>query len=404
MSNPFPAGLIQPSGTSLGYLTGVGGTIQYIDPDKGASRVQQWSADLQRELPMGVSLTLNYTGLAGSNLGWGGTTDTSININQLDPKYQSYPVGYTTEQVDNPFYGVPGAGQFAGQAKIARGQLLRPFPEFGDINMQQSTGAHSWYNAGIVQLRKRNTGLWGGNFSYTYSRLNDNQFGQGNYYSSAPGLQNNYTVIPGSAYYNPDQEYGLSLLDSPHKIVIAPTLNLPFGAGHKWAQSGLSDAFFGGWSVTTVVTYNSGFPIGVSQNVTGTQFLFGGTLRPNVVDGQDFLVAGDVTERIRDNTSDNLYLNKAAFTATALNQFGNAPRTLPGVRSPWRNNVDLSVSKNVQTGGPTSLSLRLEVLNLFNQVQWAAPASVAFGNSSFGQITNQANNMRMVQATVRFQF
>ena len=78
--------------------------------------------------------------------------------------------------------------------------------------------------------------------------------------------------------------------------------------------------------------------------------------------------------------------------------------TLPGVRSPWRNNVDLSVSKNVRTGGATSLSVRFEVLNLFNQVQWAAPASTAFGNSSFGQITNQANNMRMVQATVRVGF
>ena len=156
--------------------------------------------------------------------------------------------------------------------------------------------------------------------------------------------------------------------------------------------------------MTTVVTYQSGFPIGVSQNVTGTQFLFGGTLRPNLVEGQDVLVAGDITDRIRANTSDNLYLNKAAFTATPLNQFGNAPRVLPGAFSPWRNNVDLSVSKNFRTGGQTSASFRLEVLNLFNQVQWAAPASTAFGNASFGQITNQANNMRMVQMTVRFQF
>jgi hypothetical protein len=405
LSNPFPAGLVQPSGSSLGLLTGTGATVRFVDPNKGAPRVQQWSADLQRELPMGMSLTLNYTGLAGAELGWGGTSDTVININQLDPKYQAYPVGFTTEQVDNPFYGVPGAGQFAGQKQISRGQLLRPFPQFTDIEMVQSTGAKSMYNAGIIQLRKRSTGLWGGNFSYTYSRLNDNQFGQGNYYSSAPGLQNNYTVIPGSAYYDPDQEYGLSLLDSPHKIVIAPTLNLPFGEGRKWATSGLASAIAGGWSLTTVITYQSGFPIGVSQNVSGTQFLFGGTLRPNVNDGADLLVPGDITERIRDSKgSDNLYLNKAAFTATPLNQFGNAPRTLPGIRSPWRNNVDLSVSKNVQTGGPTSLSLRLEVLNLFNQVQWAAPASTAFGNSSFGQITNQANNMRMVQATVRFQF
>jgi hypothetical protein len=213
-------------------------------------------------------------------------------------------------------------------------------------------------------------------------------------------------VIPGSSYYDPDLEYGRSLLDSPHKIVIAPTLNLPFGQGHKWAQSGLADAIIGGWSVTTVVTYQSGFPIGVSQNVPGTQYLFGGTLRPNVVDGQDFLVAGDITERIRANTTDNLYLNKNAFSATALNAFGNAPRILPGVSSPWRNNVDLSVSKNVRTGGSTSASFRLEVLNLFNQVQWAGLGTngTALGNSVFGQITNQANNMRLIQFTARFQF
>jgi hypothetical protein len=404
IDNPFPNGLIQPSGSSLGYLTGVGGNVQFVDPNKGAPRVQQWSADLQRELPMGMSLTLNYTGLAGANLGWGGTSDTAININQLDPKYQSYPVGFTTEQVENPFYGVPAAGQLAGQKTVARGQLLRPFPQFQDVNMLQSTGAHSMYHAGIVQVRKRSTGIWGGNFSYTYSRLNDNQFGQGNYYSSAPGLQNNYTVVPGSPYYDPDQEYGLSLLDSPHKIVLAPTLNLPFGEGHKWGQTGLASAIAGGWSITTVVTYQSGFPIGVSQNDSGTAHLLAGTLRPNVVSDADVLVPGDITDRIRQDTKDNLYLNKAAFQLTPKNQFGNAPRVLPGIRSPWRNNVDLSVSKQVQTGGSTALSLRLEVLNVFDQVQWAAPASTAFGNSSFGQITNQANNMRMVQATVRFQF
>jgi hypothetical protein len=404
MSNPFPAGLVQPSGSSQGLLTGAGGTIQYVDPTKGAPKVQQWSADLQRELPGGMSLTLNYTGLAGSNLGWGGTANTLININQIDPKYQSLGLGYTTVQVANPFYGVAAAGQLAGQQTISRGQLMRPFPQFGDINMMQSTGAHSMYNAGIIQLRKRNTGLWGGSFAYTYSRLNDNQFGQGNYYSSAPGLQNNYTVIPGSDYYNPDQEYGLSLLDSPHKITLAPSLNLPFGKGHSMAQSGLADLLAGGWSVTTVVTFQSGFPMGISQNVTGTQYLFAGTLRPNVVPGQPFLVPGDITDRIRGNTSDNLYFNKDAFTPTALNAFGNAPRTLPGVRSPWRNNVDLSVSKNFRTGGSTNASVRMEVINLLNQVQWAAPASSAFGNSSFGQITAQANNMRMVQLTVRFSF
>jgi hypothetical protein len=406
MSNPFPNGLTPTSGNTLGLLTGTGSDITFIDPNKGAPRVQQYSFDLQREFPGGVSVSVGYTGLTGTNMDWG----SSININQIDPKYQSQ-LTTTTTLVPNPFFGVAAAGStLASRATIEIGQLLRPFPQFLNVNMSQSTGAHSQYHAGIIQVRKRTAGFWGGNFSYTYSRLNDNQFGASNYYSSAPGLQNNYTVVPGSPYYNPDQEYGRSLLDSPHKIVIAPTFNLPFGTGKRFLSgSGIGSALLGGWSVTPVATFQAGFPLGVSQNITGTAFLYGGTQRPNIVPGQDILTAGDITDRITATTcatgctTDNLYYNKNAFVNSALNQFGNAPRTL-GVYSPWRNNIDLSVSKNVRTGGGTSASVRLEVLNMFNIVQWAAPASSSFGNSSFGQINTQANNMRMVQFTLRFQF
>src|SRR5205823_6494232 len=98
---------------------------------------------------------------------------------------------------------------------------------------------------------------------------------------------------------------------------------------------------------------------------------------------------GDITDRINASvcatgcTADNIYYNKSAFVNSPLNAFGNAPRTLPGVLSPWRNNIDLGISKSVRTGGNTSASIRLEVLNMFNIVQWAAPASSSFGNSSF---------------------
>ena len=409
MSNPFPNGLVQPTGNSLGLLTGVGSDVYFVDPNKGAPRVQQYSVDLQRELPGGVSVSVGYTGLTGRNLGWGGSNSTAtaslININQLDPKYLSQPDGYTTAQVANPFLGVAAAGPLSTLTTIERGQLLRPFPQFRNVFMQQSTGAKSQYNAAIFQLRKRATGLWGGTFSYTYSRLNDNQFGESNYYSSAPGLQNNYVAVPDSPFFNPDSEYGRSLLDSPHKVVIAPIVNLPFGKGRQYfSSSTLADALIGGWSVTPVVSIQSGFPIGVSQNQTGTSFLFGNTLRPNIVPGQDFLAAGDITDRITASTSDNLYLNRAAFAAAPNNSFGNAPRILPGVMSPWRNNVDLGIRKSVNTSHGTSASVNIEILNLLNTVQWAAMASSQFGNSSFAQITNQANNARMIQFTVRFQF
>ena len=405
MSNPFPSGLVQPTGNAQGLLTGAGGDVFFVDPDKGAPKAQQYSIDLQRELRGNVSVGIGYAGLTGSNLSWGGSGNTTININQLDPKYQSLGAGATTALVPNPFFGVAAAGQFASRATIERGQLLRPFPQFGNVQMQQSTGAHSQYHAAILQLRKRVTGLWGGNVSYTYSRLSDNQFGQGNYYASAPDVQNNYTVIPGSPYYNPDLEYGRSLLDTPHKIVVAATVILPFGRDKKFLNdSEVADIFLGGWTITPVITIQSGFPLGVSQNQTGTSYLFGNNLRPNVVPGQDFLVAGNITERITANTGDNLYYNRNAFSATDPYRFGNAPRILPGVMSPYRNNVDLGINKQVRTGGSTAASIRIEVLNMFNIVQWAAPASSAFGNSSFGQINSQANNMRMVQFTLRWQF
>lgn len=407
LDNPFPAGLIRPTGNSLGLLTGTGGEITFIDPTKGAPRAQQYSVDLQRELPGNMNLSVGYTGLTGSNLGWGGTADTSININQVDPKYLTAGVNLL-QQVPNPFYNVAAAGGFASRQNIELGQLLRPYPQFGNVNMQQSTGAHSQYHAAIVQVRKRSTGLWGGNFSYTFSRLKDNQFGQTNFYSSSPGLQNNYTVVPDSPYYDPDAEYGRSLLDSPHKIVLAPTVNLPFGQGHRFlAESTLGDALLGGWSVTPVITMQSGFPIGVQQNTTANPlFLFGGTIRPNIVPGQDFLVGGDITDRIEANPNDNRYLNQSAFSTSSVNgsAFGNAPRILPGILSPRRNNVDLSVSKQVRSGASTSVTVRLEVLNVFNQVQWAAMASNAFGATQFGQVNNQATNMRMWQFTFRFGF
>src|SRR5439155_25890184 len=118
---------------------------------------------------------------------------------------------------------------------------LEPFPQYGSNAVSMTTsGAHSDYNALILQVRKRATtsSWWGGNFNYTYSRLNDNQIGQGNYYSTAPGIQDNFNYIPGSANFNPDVDYGVSLLDQPHKVSMSPNFQLPFGVGRAHLNKG----------------------------------------------------------------------------------------------------------------------------------------------------------------------
>ncbi len=402
VNNPFPNGLAPISGNSLGVLTGVSSAVTFIDQDRDAPRVHQYSADMQRQLPNDMSIGLTYMGSVGQHLTWGGTATGSVNINQVDPRY--LPLGNRlTEQVPNPFFGNPDAGAFESRPTLPRNQLLRPYPQFDNVNMIYSTLARSQYNAGVVSISKRATGWWGGRFSYTYSRLYDNQFAQGNYYSSSPGVLNNFTAVPWSEYFNPDAEWGRSLLDSPHKFVASPIIRLPFGEGHRWLSGGVGNLLAGGWSVSFVIQMGSGFPIGVSQNTNNTNLL-GANQRPNLVPGVDPLVPGSITDRLRANPDDSLYLNPAAFTQAPPGTQGNAPRILEGVYSPWRNSTDMALSKDVGLGGTRRVQVRLDVINVFNNPWYVALGSSAHGNANFGRVTAQANYSRTMQVTGRFTF
>jgi hypothetical protein len=401
IQNPFPSGLISVSGNSLGMLSGVSSSIAFVDPNKTAPYVHQYSFDIQRELRGNLSGSLAYIGSTGRRL----TTAGSVNINQLDPKYlRPELVTAMTQNVANPFFGNPNAGSFATRTTLPRNQLLRPFPQFDSVTMNESNHGKSQYHAAVIQIRKRMT-WWSGSFSYTLSRLTDNQFGQGNYYTSAPGLLNNYTFIEGSEYFNPDSEYGRSLLDSPHKLSMTPTISLPFGSGRRFLSSGgWTDLVFGNWTVAAVIQMQSGFPIGVSQSTNTNSFMLGASQRPNIVPGQEF-VLGDITDRLRANPNDDRYLNVNAFTQAPAGTFGNSPRTLPGAYSPWRNSTDLAINKDMRFGSGRRATLRLEIINLFDNPWYAAMASTAHGNvANFGRIASQGNYSRTLQITGRLSF
>ena len=402
INNPFPNGLTPISGNSLGMMTGVSSAVTFIDPDRDAPRVHQYSADIQRQLPGDMSIGVTYMGSLGRHLTWGGTATGIVNINQVDPKYLSLGTRLL-DNLPNPFFGVAGAGGFTSRATLPRNQLLRPFPQFDNVNMIYSTLARSKYDAGVISLTKRATGWFGGRLSYTYSRLYDNQFAQSNYYSSSPGILNHYAAVPWSEYFNPDAEYGRSLLDSPHKLFASPIIRLPFGEGHKWLQSGVGNLLAGGWTVSFVIQMQSGFPMGVSQNTNNTNLLGAGQ-RPNLVPGVDPRVAGSITDRLRQNPDDNLYLNASAFTQAPPGTFGNAPRILEGVYSPWRNSTDMALSKDVGLGGQRRLNVRVDMINVFNNPWFVALGSSAFGNANFGRVTAQANYSRTMQVTGRVSF
>ncbi len=403
IDNPFPNGLTAISGNASGQLSGVSTAISFIDPERTAPRVHQSSADIQRQLPGDMSIGLTYMGAIGQNLQVG-----DININQVDPRYlplNNLPGNAMLTNMANPFQNNPNAAAYATRATLPRNQLLRPFPQFENVNMSQSTLGRSRYHAGVIQLTKRATGWWGGRISYTYSQQSDNQFQQGNYYSSAPGIRDNYTFIPWSDSFDPDAEFGRSRVDSPHKLVGSPTIRLPFGEGRRWLNGGgWTDFVFGDWTVAAVIQMQSGFPLGVSQSVNSNSLLGAGQ-RPNMVAGQEVQVAGSVTDRLRDNPTDNLYLNPAAFSQAPLGSLGDAPRILD-VYSPWRNSTDLKIRKDFPVGGSRRVSIDLEVINVFDNPWYAALASSTYAPTSttFGRVNAQGNYPRTMQLTGRFSF
>ena len=128
LDNPYPNGLAQPTGNAQGLLTGAGGTINFVPADRKSPYVQQYSIELQREVPGQVALSLSYVGARGDNLSYGGSSTAFININTLTPAQMALGSALNN-QVKNPFYGIAQAGAFSINPTIAYGQLLRPFPE-----------------------------------------------------------------------------------------------------------------------------------------------------------------------------------------------------------------------------------------------------------------------------------
>src|SRR5207237_850105 len=76
-------------GRSLGLGTGAGGVIDLGDPGSQPGRVHQYSVDYTRELRGGIAASIGYSGSRSNHMPVGGTVDTTVNINQLDPQYLS---------------------------------------------------------------------------------------------------------------------------------------------------------------------------------------------------------------------------------------------------------------------------------------------------------------------------
>jgi hypothetical protein len=304
-----------------------------------------------------------------------------LNLNQLDPKFFSMG-NALLNQVPNPFFGhITSSGCSLDQATVPQGQLLRPYPEFCDINENQDPAGGSNYNALDVNYTHRVSQGLTLLASYTFSKFLDNVGGPENWASASANFSENIRNV-----YNLAAEKSVDATDTPHSFVLSYVYELPIGKGRKFAPgvNGVLNQVIGGWQTSGTLTLKEGFPL----TVTGSN-------NNNFGVGQHVNVIGDYHIA---NPGPNAWFNTAAFTTAPAWTLGNAPRYFSDLRAPNYKNFDLSIQKYFPIKESVRLQFRLDMFNAFNHTNFYSPNT--FIGGGFGTIT-QSWTPRLMQAALK---
>ncbi len=177
--------------------------------------------------------------------------------------------------------------------------------------------------------------------------------------------------------------------DYPHHIAFSGIYELPFGRGRPLfaGMKGIRQAVFGGWDLSYIYSYQSGTPIS-----------FGNVLL--TVSAKDIPLSSS-------QRSASQWFNTAVFNRNSAQQLANNLVTLSPtfarIRSAAYNSSDAALLKHVQVREGLRMEFRIDALNVFNQVTFAAP-NTSPTNSTFGVVTSQMNVPRRMQGMLRLQF
>jgi hypothetical protein len=377
--------ILEPVGNANGRQQGLGQAIDFFNQDPKISKQLRWQVGFQRELPGGFVVEAAYVGNYGYDI------ETVRNINALPNQYLNTDNARTaamnsnnsflTGAVANPFAGLLPGTSF-NNPTIARSQLLRPYPQFGDIRTTTNEGK-SWYHSGQVGVQKRFSKGYTLGLSYTYSR-----------WEQATEYLNSGDATPTRM---------ISDLDVPHRLSLSGILELPFGKGRPFLSDadGVLNALVGGWQIQGVYTYQSGFPIPFGAYNANTAVTSGDLF----YNGGDVGISDPTTDRWFNTDAFTSILNDTSTNATPVNHLRTAPYRFDDARRDSINNLDLSLIKDVVLKGDVRLQLRAEFINVLNEAYFPQPVAGAT-SSTFGQISasNQSNYARRAQIGVKVVF
>jgi hypothetical protein len=269
-------------------------------------------------------------------------------------------------------------------------------PQFNALEGWANFG-WSEYNSLQVSVHRRTGNLtWSAN--YTFSKSIDD--------ASSP--QN--SGLFGGLVYTPfdlGQQRSLSDFDMKHNFSGEFGYRLPFGKGQRFAGSSgkLMDTFIGGWEVTGIVQWHSGFPQspGEGFNFATDFFLTGpGTLSAPLQSSVNRDVAG----------IPNLFSNPAAALADIQPTLPGGAGTRNVFFGPAFSSVSMDVHKTfvMPWSERQRLQLRVSAYNLFNSVNFYDGGLTLDPTepNTFGQFSSTIGNPqgggRQLEFGVRFEF
>jgi hypothetical protein len=280
-------------------------------------------------------------------------------------------------------------------------------PAVGDMLNGQFTSMYGWssigssnYNALQASLRKQFSSGIQFDLNYTFSKSID--------ITSAAARVGYNQGLNGSQLVNafsPNQNRGVSDFDATHQINANWIAELPFGKGQKFARgaSGALNAFIGGWQVSGLVRWTSGFPFSVgSGQAWATDWNYSGlaTMIGKAKTGVYSQSNGTVSVFADPTAARN------AFDFTYPGQSGS--RNV--LRGPGFASWDMSINKRWQMPiEGHSLQFRWEVFNVpnlhrFNVQSVSNPYTLQQLPSDFGAFTSLLTNPRVMQFALRYEF
>ena len=431
LENPFPGGFTGPQGTQYGQFANWG----YQNPnDLGTTAARdanlyQWNLGIQRLLPSQIVLGVDYSSNRSTHLPWAGTnnrsfipsallaqitaavtpTDSTCIQDSCVSNFLQTPVGnpffsmFTAGCVPsptNPCFNEPNSNYGDPSGTLPLGTLLNRYPQFnGDFEGLMLEEASSWYNALQVRFQKRTTHHISFEGSYTISKETDDSSAGRNNWVGALGLG-----IP-QQLDNLAAERSIGGNDTPQRLALAAVVDLPIGR-KQWIGGNMNrgvDAVVGGWSLSTIITEQSGQPMALGMS---NARLANGTQRPQVLCSQFKTgISMHAAALSWQNASPDAYLNSNCFGDPGDQVPGNAPRYFSGLRVDGVHNVDMNIYKSFVPKEGMRIEVRAEMFNFFNHPRFGQPNS-AVGDGLFGTVTSDApgESPRSFQFGLRFEF